>query len=149
MSRFSVKNLIPAAYTLLAAFSYSFLSFLQSYRPGKCGYVWGGMALVCLLPAYFGPPEMKGRSYCELDILFKRKAPARKDKEDEPRQFLLHLERRLLSSSPRIIVPLIMKQIKEQTTNYHRLFSNTLWPIINLFQVEGMRGFQSTATENT
>ncbi|KAJ4330296.1 hypothetical protein N0V87_010122 [Didymella glomerata] len=47
---------------------------------GKCGYVWGGTAFVCLVSAYFGLPEMKGRSYRELDILFKRKVPARKFK---------------------------------------------------------------------
>ncbi|OSS43334.1 hypothetical protein B5807_12036 [Epicoccum nigrum] len=47
---------------------------------GKCGYVWGGTAFVCLVSAYFGLPEMKGRSYRELDILFKRKVSARKFK---------------------------------------------------------------------
>ncbi|KAF9699104.1 hypothetical protein EKO04_002701 [Ascochyta lentis] len=47
---------------------------------GKCGYVWGGTAFVCLVSAYFGLPELKGRSYRELDILFKRKVPARKFK---------------------------------------------------------------------
>lgn len=47
---------------------------------GKCGYVWGGTAFVCIVSAYFGLPEMKGRSYRELDILFKRKVSARKFK---------------------------------------------------------------------
>lgn len=47
---------------------------------GKCGYVWGGTAFVCLVSAYFGLPELKNRSYRELDILFKRKVPARKFK---------------------------------------------------------------------
>ncbi|KZM22742.1 uncharacterized protein EKO05_0004584 [Ascochyta rabiei] len=47
---------------------------------GKCGYIWGGTAFVCLVSAYFGLPEMKGRSYRELDILFKRKVSARKFK---------------------------------------------------------------------
>lgn len=47
---------------------------------GKCGYVWGGTALVCLLSAYFGLPELKNRSYREADILFDRKVPARKFK---------------------------------------------------------------------
>ncbi|KAI5456779.1 general substrate transporter [Mariannaea sp. PMI_226] len=48
---------------------------------GKCGYVWGGTGLFCLVMAYFWLPEMKGRSYREIDILFKRKVPARKWKE--------------------------------------------------------------------
>lgn len=47
---------------------------------GKCGYVWGGTALVCWIGAYFGLPEMKHRSYRELDILFHRRVPARKFK---------------------------------------------------------------------
>ncbi|CAI7661122.1 unnamed protein product [Penicillium glandicola] len=48
---------------------------------GKCGYVWGGTGLFCLIVAYFYLPEMRGRSYREIDILFKRKVPARKWKE--------------------------------------------------------------------
>ncbi|KAH8732229.1 maltose permease MAL61 [Phaeosphaeriaceae sp. PMI808] len=44
---------------------------------GKCGYVWGGTGFACFLAAYFYLPEMKNRSYREIDILFKRKVPAR------------------------------------------------------------------------
>jgi SP family general alpha glucoside:H+ symporter-like MFS transporter len=44
---------------------------------GKCGYVWGATGTVCLVMAYFFLPEMKGRSYREIDILFKRRVPAR------------------------------------------------------------------------
>lgn len=47
---------------------------------GKCGYVWGATAIVCLVSAYFGLPELKDRSYRELDILFNRKISARKFK---------------------------------------------------------------------
>ncbi|KAF7118667.1 hypothetical protein CNMCM5793_008205 [Aspergillus hiratsukae] len=47
---------------------------------GKCGYVWGGTALVCWIMAYFFLPELKHRSYREADILFNRKVPARKFK---------------------------------------------------------------------
>lgn len=47
---------------------------------GKCGYVWGGTAIVCWVLAYFGLPELKHRSYRELDILFNRRVPARKFK---------------------------------------------------------------------
>ncbi|KKY29357.1 putative maltose permease mal61 [Diaporthe ampelina] len=44
---------------------------------GKCGYVWAGTGFVCFVAAYFFLPEMKNRSYREIDILFKRKVPAR------------------------------------------------------------------------
>jgi len=47
---------------------------------GKCGYVWGGTAAVCWVLAYFGLPELKDRSYRELDIMFNRKIAARKFK---------------------------------------------------------------------
>ncbi|KAI0195898.1 general substrate transporter [Astrocystis sublimbata] len=65
------------------------LIFLSSYllNPtggnlgGKCGYVWAGTGLVCLILAFFYLPEMRGRSYREIDILFKRKVPARKWKK--------------------------------------------------------------------
>ncbi|KAJ4336574.1 hypothetical protein N0V87_005281 [Didymella glomerata] len=59
--------------------------FLSSYMlnpdaanlRGKCGYVWAGTGFLCFALAYFYLPEMKGRSYREIDILFKRKVPAR------------------------------------------------------------------------
>ncbi|GAM91214.1 hypothetical protein ANO11243_092610 [Dothideomycetidae sp. 11243] len=47
---------------------------------GKCGYVWGGTAIVCWVMAYFFLPELKHRSYRETDILFNRKIAARKFK---------------------------------------------------------------------
>lgn len=50
---------------------------------GKCGYVWGGTSLFCLIVAYFYLPEMRGRSYREIDIMFKRKIPARKWRKTE------------------------------------------------------------------
>jgi SP family general alpha glucoside:H+ symporter-like MFS transporter len=45
---------------------------------GKCGYVWGATGFICFALAFFYLPEMKDRSYREIDILFKRKVPARK-----------------------------------------------------------------------
>ncbi|KAF2968352.1 hypothetical protein GQX73_g5200 [Xylaria multiplex] len=48
---------------------------------GKCGYVWGGTGLFCFVVAYFFLPEMRGRSYREIDILFKRQVPARQWKK--------------------------------------------------------------------
>lgn len=47
---------------------------------GKCGYVWGGTAIGCWITAYFFLPELKHRSYREVDILFNRRVPARKFK---------------------------------------------------------------------
>lgn len=48
---------------------------------GRCGYVWGATGFVCFVLAYFFIPEMQHRSYREIDILFKRKVPARKWKK--------------------------------------------------------------------
>jgi len=50
---------------------------------GKCGYVWGATGLICFLVAYFFLPEMKNRSYREIDILFNRHVPARKWSQTE------------------------------------------------------------------
>jgi SP family general alpha glucoside:H+ symporter-like MFS transporter len=56
---------------------------------GKSGYVWAGTAFVCFLLSWWYIPEMKNRSYREIDILFKRKVQARKwkktivDREDD------------------------------------------------------------------
>jgi len=63
--------------------------FLSSYMlnpdeanlGGKCGYVWAGTGFFCFVVAYFYLPEMKNRSYREIDILFKRKVPARQWKK--------------------------------------------------------------------
>ncbi|KAK1453494.1 sugar porter family MFS transporter [Colletotrichum paranaense] len=48
---------------------------------GKCGYVWGATGFVCFVLAFFFVPEMKGRSFREIDIMFKRKIPARQWKK--------------------------------------------------------------------
>lgn len=37
---------------------------------GKAGFFWGGMAFLGTVWAYFRLPEMRGRSFRELDILF-------------------------------------------------------------------------------
>jgi len=60
--------------------------FLSSYMlnpteanlGGKCGYVWAGTGFVCFALAWLYLPEMKNRSYREIDILFNRKVNARK-----------------------------------------------------------------------
>lgn len=45
---------------------------------GKCGYVWAATGFVCFAMAWYWLPEMKGRSYREIDILFNRRVQARK-----------------------------------------------------------------------
>ncbi|KAI0200550.1 sugar transporter [Astrocystis sublimbata] len=45
---------------------------------GKSGFFWGGTALLAFVWSYFRLPEIKGRTYEELGILFMRKVPARK-----------------------------------------------------------------------
>ena len=48
---------------------------------GKSGYVWAGTAFICTLMAWVWIPEMKHRSFREIDILFQRHVPARKWKQ--------------------------------------------------------------------
>lgn len=45
---------------------------------GKTFFLYGGTCFLSLAWAYFRLPEMKGRTYEELDILFRTKTPARK-----------------------------------------------------------------------
>ncbi|TGO36907.1 hypothetical protein BHYA_0111g00070 [Botrytis hyacinthi] len=45
---------------------------------GKSGYIWAGTALFCSIMSWLFIPEMKNRSYREIDILFTRKVQARK-----------------------------------------------------------------------
>jgi len=44
---------------------------------GKTGFVWGCTAFCMVIWAYFRLPEIKGRTYEELDILFNNKVSAR------------------------------------------------------------------------
>jgi SP family general alpha glucoside:H+ symporter-like MFS transporter len=45
---------------------------------GKSGYVWAGTALICTIMSWLWIPEMKERSFREIDILFNRRVQARK-----------------------------------------------------------------------
>jgi MFS transporter, SP family, general alpha glucoside:H+ symporter len=45
---------------------------------GKSGFFWGGTAFLVLVWSYFRLPEIKGRTYEELDMLFMQKVSARK-----------------------------------------------------------------------
>lgn len=44
----------------------------------KAGFFWAGSCALCILWIFFRLPEVKGRTYGELDILFENKIPARK-----------------------------------------------------------------------
>lgn len=44
---------------------------------GKAGFLAGGLSTLCLLWGYFRMPELKGRTYEEVDILFEKHIPAR------------------------------------------------------------------------
>lgn len=44
---------------------------------GKTGFFWGGCAFVFFIWTYFRLPEMKDRTYEELDLLFLRRTPTR------------------------------------------------------------------------
>lgn len=44
---------------------------------GKLGFFFGGLSLPCLVWCYYRIPEMKDRTYEELDIMFERQVPTR------------------------------------------------------------------------
>lgn len=54
------------------------LSPLSWNLQGKTNWIWCGSCLLCLIYCYFRLPEPRGLTYHELDILFEKKASARK-----------------------------------------------------------------------
>ncbi|OQV09271.1 hypothetical protein CLAIMM_13407 [Cladophialophora immunda] len=44
----------------------------QADMRGKLGFFFGGLAALCLTWSYFRVPELKGRTYQEVDIMFER-----------------------------------------------------------------------------
>jgi SP family general alpha glucoside:H+ symporter-like MFS transporter len=44
---------------------------------GKLGFFFGALSFPCLAWCYFRVPEMKGRTYEELDLMFERKVPTK------------------------------------------------------------------------
>lgn len=76
----------------LARFTYNFISLIggliNPYQinaaawnwGGLTGFYWAGFAAAATVWCYFCLPEMKGRSYRELDVLFERRIPARQFK---------------------------------------------------------------------
>lgn len=53
---------------------------------GKAGFLWAGTCGICTLWCYFRLPESKGLTFLEMDILFEKRASARKFRE-----FQVHL----------------------------------------------------------
>jgi SP family general alpha glucoside:H+ symporter-like MFS transporter len=52
----------------------------QANLGGKLGVFFGGLSIPCLLWWYLRVPEMKGRTYEELDIMFERNVKTRQFK---------------------------------------------------------------------
>lgn len=46
----------------------------------KAGFFWAGSCLLCAVWTFFRLPEPKGRTFAEIDVLFKRRVSARKFK---------------------------------------------------------------------
>ena len=45
---------------------------------GKIGFIFGGILAVCCVGMYFYYPETKGRTFVEIDTLFRMGVPMRK-----------------------------------------------------------------------
>jgi len=49
----------------------------QANWRGKMGFFFGGLSVLCMIWCYLRVPEMKGRTYEELDLMFARGVPTR------------------------------------------------------------------------
>lgn len=58
------------------------LLVLIGHHSAKAGFFWAGCTALCLLWAFFRLPESKNFTYAELDLLYERKVPARKFKQE-------------------------------------------------------------------
>lgn len=45
---------------------------------GKVGFVWGGLSLIATIGSWVYVPELKGKSFEEIDMMFSRRVPPRK-----------------------------------------------------------------------
>ncbi|AEO60528.1 sugar transporter-like protein [Thermothelomyces thermophilus ATCC 42464] len=74
--------LARTAYQVANIVSQVLYSYMQNSTAwdlrGKSGFFWGGTAFLTFVWAFFRLPEIKGRTYEELDILFANRTPARK-----------------------------------------------------------------------
>lgn len=102
-SRLRIKTVVLArvAYSLCSlivnAVTTRMLNPTAWHWGGKSSFLFAGTTVCCFVWAYFRLPEPKGLTYLELDILFNRKAPARKF-----RQFRMRLEGSGYFSLPRV-----------------------------------------------
>ena len=93
-SRLRVKSIVLAriAYNLSSLIVNTITSRMLNPTAwnwgGKSCFLYAGTTMCCLTWTYFRLPEPKGLTYLELDILFSKKANARKF-----RRFQTHLER--------------------------------------------------------
>lgn len=62
---------------MLTCFFYEILAWNWG---GKAGFFYAGTNLLCHIWCWFRLPETKDRSFCEIDLLFEQKVPARKFK---------------------------------------------------------------------
>ncbi|KAI1630416.1 MFS sugar transporter-like protein [Exophiala viscosa] len=53
----------------------------QANMRGKLGFFFGGLAAACFTWAYFRVPELKGRTFQEVDIMFERNVKTREFKD--------------------------------------------------------------------
>jgi SP family general alpha glucoside:H+ symporter-like MFS transporter len=52
----------------------------QANLGARTSFIFGGLAVFCLIYLWFYQPESAGRTYAELDEMFMKKVPARKFK---------------------------------------------------------------------
>lgn len=50
----------------------------QGNLRGKVGFVFGGLSVLTTIWSYFYIPELKGRTFDEIDIMYQKRVPARK-----------------------------------------------------------------------
>jgi sugar porter (SP) family MFS transporter len=72
----SVGVQVIASVPIIVGIPYQ-LNPTEAFWRGKNGFLYGGFALIGAIWAYFRLPELKGRTYEEMDILFEQRIPAR------------------------------------------------------------------------
>lgn len=71
------KNVNAASSIVVGVASPYFINPHNLDWKGKVGFFWAGINVLWMIWAYFRLPELKGRTYEELDILFTKKVKAR------------------------------------------------------------------------
>jgi SP family general alpha glucoside:H+ symporter-like MFS transporter len=68
-----VRSKTVAVATAVQALFGIIMTVAIPYLGGKLGFFFGSLSIPCLVWCYFRVPEMKGRTYEELDLMFERK----------------------------------------------------------------------------